>query len=153
MKKTPLRYIVLLVVSLAAIIVSVSALVRVFANKRFVTAYEQGIYYTSMEQKLFFLNFPEGFIPPYNVGNAAYMNEDYLSAIGYYMDALKYNPGEPEDCQIRINLALALVHTIDFDNLDSESKIQDALSILYQARGKLTQNGCAEDEVKISCHN
>lgn len=146
MKKTPLRYIVLFIVSVAVVIVSISALMRVFVNKKFVAAYDKGIYFTTMEQKLFLFNFPEGYIPLYNVGNAAYMNEDYLSAISYYTDALKYNPGEPQDCMIRINLALALIHTIDFDNLDSDSKVQDALSVLYQARGKLTQNGCAEED-------
>ncbi|MBQ9305156.1 tetratricopeptide repeat protein [Butyrivibrio sp.] len=146
MKKTPIKYLAILIVSVAVVVISVSALTRVFVNKGFVVSYEQGIYETSREKALFLMNFPQSYIPYYNVGNAAYQEGDYISAVSYYNDALKFNPKEPWDCQIRINLALALLHLIDFDNLDSEEKIQNALSVLYQARGVLVKHGCAEDK-------
>ena len=146
MKKTPIKYLAILIVSVAVVVISVSAIVRVFVNKGFVVSYEQGIYDTSKEKTLFLMNFPQGYIPYYNVGNAAYQQNDYISAVSYYYDALKFNPKEPWDCQIRINLALALLHIIDFENLDSEEKVQNALSVLYQARGVLIEHGCAEDK-------
>lgn len=146
MKKTPIKYLAILIVSVAVVVISVSALARVFVNKGFVVSYEQGIYDTSKEKTLFLMNFPQGYIPYYNVGNAAYQQSDYISAISYYYDALKFNPKELWDCQIRINLALALLHMIDFENLDSEEKVQNALSVLYQARGVLIEHGCAEDK-------
>ncbi|SFQ16594.1 hypothetical protein SAMN04487928_12150 [Butyrivibrio proteoclasticus] len=146
MKKIPIKYLTMLIISVAVVAISFSAIVRVFVNKGFVVSYEQGIYDTSKEKTLFFMNFPQGYIPYYNVGNVSYQQGDYVSAISYYYDALRLNPKEPWDCQIRINLALALCYTIDFDNLDSEEKIQNALSVLYQARGVLIEHGCAEDK-------
>lgn len=153
MKEKPLKYIALLIISVIILLVSVSSVGRVLINKRFVSGYNMGQYDTEAEQRLLLLNFPEGYIPYYNLGNAAFKNKEYVSAVSYYTDSLKYNPKEPEDCLIRINLALALCYTIDFNNLDTKEKVQTALFTLYQARDVLLANGCATDEEGQSGHN
>ncbi len=153
MKRKPLKYIALLILSVIIILISVSSVGRVLINKRFVSGYYSGQYDTEAEKRLLFLNFPEGYIPYYNLGNVAFQNKEYVSAVSYFTDALKYNPKEPEDCLIRINLALSLCYTIDFNNLDSDEKVQTALFTLYQARDVLLANGCATDEEGQTGHN
>ena len=83
MKKTPLKYILLLILSVAVVIVSISCVGRYFINKRFVSDYNKGIYDTKSEGQLLLLDFPEGYIPYYNIGNAAFMKEQYVSAVSY----------------------------------------------------------------------
>lgn len=146
MKKKPLRYIVILIFSIIMLLCSAFIFWKVIVNHAFVNDYEAGTYDIEAERKLLYLNVPESYTPYYNLGNAAYQKEDYNSAISYFNEALQGNPPEGKDCRIRINLALSLLGTIDFENLNSEGKIQGALEILYQARDILIEKGCAEEK-------
>ncbi len=145
MKKFPLRYVLILIV--AAILVVASLLVgfKVANNHNFVRKYNNGEYLTEKEEKLLTLNVPESYLPYYNLGNVAYENGDYNSAVGYYTKALSLYPVGQKDCMIRINLALAMCYSIDFANLDSQEKVDSALVILYKARDILLEKGCAID--------
>ena len=146
MKKTPLRYIFLLIFSLVICIAGASIVLRVLFNKSFVRKYNGGVYDKRTEERLLFLNFPESFLPYYNLGNAYYKEECYSEAVGCYTEALKMYPPDEKECSIRINLALALCNTIDFTDLSSQDKIDMAIYILYQARDTLLENGWAVDE-------
>lgn len=146
MKKIPLRYYFWAGVGIVLLAVGIFIVVRILANHRYVEGYNQGQYNTEIEEGLLTLNIPEGYVPYYNLGNAYYKMGDYNSAIGYYDQALLQHPTEPKDCQIRINLALAMLGTIDFYSLDSQEKIDTALFVLYKARDVLTENGCASEE-------
>ncbi|MBO4458422.1 MAG: tetratricopeptide repeat protein [Butyrivibrio sp.] len=146
MKKTPLRYIFLLIFSLAICVAGASIVVRVLVNRSFVKNYNSGVYDAKYEEKLLFLNFPESYVPYYNLGNMCYKNLNYPEAVGYYNEALKMHPPAAKECSIRINLALALCNTIDFTDLSSQDKIDMALFVLYQARDTLLENGWAVDE-------
>ena len=92
------------------------------------------------------MNSPEGYVPYYNLGNASFKNEDYISAVSYYVEALKNNPPEDKECLIRINLALAMCYTIDFDDLDTQEKKDEAIAILQSARAILLEKGFASDD-------
>ncbi|MBR4671451.1 MAG: tetratricopeptide repeat protein [Butyrivibrio sp.] len=146
MKKTPLKYILMIVFSVPLIIMAVSFLGRVIINHGFVKAYKDDVYKTESEQKLMYLNFPESFIPYYNLGNVSYERKEYEAAVGYYKKALSLYPDAKRECSIRINLALALCNTIDFYDLDSQEKIDTAIFILNMARDTLLENGWAVDE-------
>ncbi len=146
MKKIPLGLYILVFAGLVLLIVSLFMGVRLIRNHSYVSAYEKGEYRTEQEEKLLKMNFPESFVPYYNLGNAAYKQGDYNSAIGYYNQALTMYPTGDKDCQIRINLALSLCNTIDFYNLDSQEKIDTALFVLYKARDVLLEDGCASDD-------
>ncbi len=137
MKKIPLKVYIMLVVSLIAGIIAAFLLTRIISNHRFVKAYSYGEYLTEEEEKLTFLNTPEGYLPYYNLGNASYQEEDYNSAIGYYTKALSLFPIGQKECDIRINLALSMVYSIDYYDLDSKEKVDTALIILYKARDLL----------------
>lgn len=146
MKKIPLRYYFWAFVGLSLLGVGIIILLRILSNHNFVEAYNRGQYNTRQEEGLLTLNIPEGYVPYYNLGNAYYRMGDYNSAIGYYNQALLQHPAEPKDCQIRINLALAMLKTIDFYGLNTQEKIDTALFMLYKARDVLTEHGCASEE-------
>ncbi|MBE6015636.1 MAG: tetratricopeptide repeat protein [Lachnospiraceae bacterium] len=140
------KYVIMILISLLLLAFGIFLTIRYFINHNYVTAYNNGDYNATGEDILKTMNFPEGYVPYYNLGNAAYQKGEYILAAENFSQALKYYPREGEDCKIRINLALSLCYTIDFEKLDNESKIESALVTLYQARNTLMQNGCANDE-------
>ena len=146
MKKTPLRVWFIGIVGLIALLMAVLMIYRLSVNHGFVRAYANEDYNSLNEEKLLKFNFPESYIPYYNIGNAAYKRGDYTSAISYYTEALKNFPPEKRECLIRINLALSMCNTIDFYNLNSQEKIDTALFVLYKARDVLLEKGCASDD-------
>ncbi len=146
MKKTPLKYWAILAGACLLLVIGVLTIARVFVNAAYVNAYNEGDYDTSSEEKLIYVNYLESYLVYYNLGNSYYQKGEYLKAAGLYAEALKYKAPEGEDCQIRINYALSLCYSIDFDNLKTQSDIENALMILYTARDTLTENGCANDE-------
>ncbi len=146
MKKIPLRIYFIGILGIVALVVAVMIMRRLYINHSFVNNYNMGIYDTEQEEKLLEFNFPQSYLPYYNLGNAAYKKGDYNSAIGYYNSALTMLPPEGKDCLIRINLALSMCNTINFYDLDTQEKVDTALFILYKARDVLTENGCASEE-------
>ena len=146
MKKIPLRVIFVAMTALVLLVATVLMARRLIINHSYVNAYQNGDYQVEAEESLLTLNFPESYVPYYNLGNAAYRFADYNSAISYYTKALEMHPPKGKDCKIRINLALALCGTIDFNHLDTQDKIDSALFILYKARDVLTEKGCASQE-------
>ena len=146
MKKIPLRMYFYGIVGLILLLLGIYQAVRLGTNMSFVSAYNRGEFKTEAESKLLKYNFPESYLPYYNLGNAAYKQGDYNAAVGHYTEALKQHPTEEKECDIRVNLALSLCNTIDFNNLTSQDKIDTALFILYKARDILLEKGCATDE-------
>lgn len=82
------------------------------------------------------------YIYHYNKGNDAYENGDYESAIEEYETALSYHVPDKKECDIRVNLALAMIAPIDLENLP-ESEVADTIALLKEARDVLTEDGCA----------
>ena len=145
MKKIPLR-LWLLLAAACILIISGSLLTRrVWANHSFVQAYEKGEYDTEKEERLLTLNFPERYLPYYNLGNVAFKKGDYNQAVAYYNEALKRNPSGENDCLVRINLALSMCYSIDFENISSEEQTDAAIKILESAKAVLLENDCASE--------
>lgn len=118
--------------------------IRYLMNETFMFRYKRGYYSVATENALTHLNVPEGYLPYYNLGNAYYMYEDYDAAISCYKTALESHPTEKKECDIRVNLALAMLHKIDFDNLETINQISNAVRTLQAARNVLTEKGCAD---------
>jgi tetratricopeptide (TPR) repeat protein len=146
MKKYPLRTLIFGIVSAILITLCAFFAIKAIINHSFITGYNKQNYNAELESKLLSLNIPESYLPYYNLGNVAYRRGDYNSAIAHYNEALTKNPPKMRECKIRINLALAMCNTIDFNHLDSQQKIDTALFILYKARDVLTEKGCASEE-------
>lgn len=81
----------------------------------------------------------------YNLGNASYKEGDYNSAVSYFSEAVKKNPSGEKDCLTRINLALSICNTIDFNDLDTKEKTDMAIGILKKAKAVLLENECASE--------
>ncbi|SNU08234.1 hypothetical protein SAMN06297422_11674 [Lachnospiraceae bacterium] len=140
------------IINIISVILIVFALflgIRYLINSVFVYKYNHegytaGNYNVKLEEFLSKLNIPEGYVPFYNAGNANYMNGDYDNAISDYKAALESHPTEKKECDIRVNLALAMLKKIDFEHLDTEKQIANAVRQLQSARNVLVEKGCAD---------
>ena len=134
----------------AAVLLTAAGLflpVRHLLNERFLSDYGNGYYSDRFERLLLFPNIPEGWLPLYHMGNICYQTEDYDAAVSWYQQALeKEPPAEEKECSVRITLALALLHKIDYDSLDTEEGARTAVRQLQSARAVLTEHGCADPE-------
>ena len=148
--KIPLKIIVMIVSALFLCVLSFGLFFKVIVNHRFVKAYAEDVYLSENEQLLTFLNAPESYLPYYNLGNVAFENTDYSSAVGYFTKALSLFPLGQKDCDVRINLALSMCYSIDFQHLESKERIDTALVILYKARDILLENGWANDDPQLA---
>jgi tetratricopeptide (TPR) repeat protein len=128
-------------------------LVRCAVNADYLRNYKNGRFSTIPEVLLLYLPFGENYVAPYNLGNAEYQRGNYEKAVDYYFQALSADtpehPAREEECRIRVNLALSLCHTIDFDNLDysNAEAVAEAMVTLQQARAILTEAECASEPV------
>ena len=146
LKKVPLRVYFILLIALIFGISSGVLFSRIISNHVFVKAYEEGEYLKEREEKLLTLNVPESYLPYYNLGNVAYENGEYTSAVGYYTQALNLFPMGEKECDVRINLALAMCYGIDWENMSSQESVDTALLVLYKARDVLLENDWATED-------
>lgn len=131
-------------------IIGLLILVRSIVNASFLKGYEKGNYSEMTESMLLPLRFGDNYVVPYNLGNAAFMQGDYDRAVSCFQTALDCDPPEhDEECRIRVNLALSLCHTINFESLDrsDEEAVSKAVQTLYTARSVLTLHECASEPV------
>ena len=137
------------VVSIAVAVIGVLILIRNAVNALFLYDYDRGIYHTAAEYTVDSIAVGENYVIPYNLGNAEYQRRHYEKAITYYLDALSSKVPETEECRIRVNLALSMCHTIDYDSLDvtDPDAVMEAITVLLEARYVLTEKGCASEPV------
>ena len=141
------------VIPIAIAVIGILVLIRSAVNALFLYNYDHGSYMTISENTVNSIAVGENYVIPYNLGNAEYQRHNYEKAIPYYLDALnKKLPETEEECKIRVNLALSLCHTIDFDHLDvtDPDAVMNAINILLEARYVLTEKGCASEPVGSS---
>lgn len=108
-------------------------------NEHFILKYDKGIYEEKSIKYLFFINVFEPCVARYNYGNILYQNKDYDKAIEEYNKALQLFPSKKQECSIRINLALAMLNKIDFENEEKEEIFEK----LNEAKNILCETGCA----------
>ena len=123
-------------------------LTRNIVNFAFLKNYEKGSYSRLPESALSPLRLGQNYVVPYNMGNIEYQLGDYGKAVTYYQQALKSDPPvRDEECKIRVNLALAMCHTINFEDMDlsNEDVVSEAVNTLFDARSVLTLHECASE--------
>ena len=116
--------------------------VNYIGNERMIKNYNNGIYKLN---SLDVLGIFQPYVAPYNRGNIDFQLGNYDEAILYYEKALKKRPPEKKECKIRINMALAMVAGIDFDNLNKED-VDETIQILENAIGVLVEKNCANED-------
>ena len=138
------------VISVAVAVIGILIIIRSVVNALFLYNYDRGSYQTIAEYTVDNIAVGENYVIPYNLGNAEYQRRNYEKAIPYYWEALgKKLPETEEECKVRVNLALSMCHTIDFDSLDvtDQDAVMEAISVLIEARYVLTEKGCASEPV------
>lgn len=100
--------------------------------------------YTVSVKPLLVFNWMEPYIAHYNQGNLYYKNDRFEDAIASYERALELYPPEKKECAIRINLALAMLGTMDED-YSAPEHVDTSLEILRGAREILLEDGCATE--------
>ena len=148
--KIPLKLIAMIVLAVLLCVLSFGIFFKIIVNHRFVKAYDNEVYLSENEELLKIINTPESYLPYYNLGNIAFENTDYNSAVGYYTKALSLFPIGQKECDVRINLALSMCYTIDFQHLESKERVDTALIILYKARDILLENGWANEDPNLA---
>lgn len=122
------------------LIIAIKLFLTFILNEIFISKYNDGEYRISDVKKVGFLNVTQTYIAHYNYGNVLYKNGDYDKAIEKYKKALKSFPPKKKECNIRINLALAMLSKIDVNNGKEE-----VAKILLEARNILCEDGCANE--------
>lgn len=112
-------------------------------NEIVVAAYHQYNYSVTMKPLLIF-NWSEPYIAHYNQGNIYYQNFSYEDAILSYREALGANPPEEKECDIRINLALAMLGTME-EEYEAPENVETSLEILLGAKEVLLEEDCATE--------
>ncbi len=88
----------------------------------------------------------ETYIAHYNNGNIHYQSGEYEEAIEDYKQALEAGaPHEGEECDIRVNLALAIIGTLP-ENYSAPGNVEQSIQTLEEAREYLLEEECALDE-------
>ena len=140
---------VLLVLRILCVLIAIDGvflIARNVVNSGFLRDYENGRYSLSPENFFLHMVYGEGYVIPFNLGNVECILGDYEKAVTYYQKALRSNPPEiDQECRIRVNLAFAMCHTIDFETLDysDEDAVNKAIATLTSARAVLTDHECA----------
>lgn len=140
------KRVILDLISLLLLLAGIFLGIRILTNESFLKAEKRGEDAGKGETRLLKMNIPSGYVPYYNLGNSAYKKGNYDAAIGDYKKALGYSMPRDRECPIRVNLALAMIHKIDFASLNSEKDINGAIMQLQAARNILTKKGCADPE-------
>ena len=104
------------------IFIAVKLTFTFYMNEKFIDNYNQQIYSYDDIQYLFILNIFEPYIAYYNYGNILYQNSDFEEAIVQYRKALTLFPPQRKECDIRINLALAMLKQINEDDKSEENR-------------------------------
>ena len=77
------------IVCVLLLICGLFLVVRFVMNEIFLRRYDRKVYSTKYEEPLLVMNFPDSYLPYYNLGNVAYQNGDYDEAISNYKKALE----------------------------------------------------------------
>lgn len=108
-------------------------------NEIFIFKYNNGKYNESMLNLIRYINVSEPYIVFYNIANIKYQNKEYDEAILNYEKALNLFPSKKKECDIRINLVLAMLKKIDVES----QKKEDIITVLDNAVDILCEKGCA----------
>ncbi len=95
--------------------------------------YDEGVYEAAPLELLYPLNFYQPEVVYYNNGNVLYRQGDFDGAAQKYREALAQGPARERVCEVRVNLALALVGGIDPDERETAwGKLEEAKNVLYE---------------------
>ncbi len=151
----PLWY-VLLISGIVTLICAVFLIGRWCLNAYYVAEAEKGRYHVEIEERLTRLNFPDGYVVWYNLGNYYYREGDYEKAETAYYRAIECGIPYEKECPVKVNLALAMIEQLSdeeweafFDEYGTDHEGAQARNVentLVTARSILIEDGCAHED-------
>ena len=136
---------IFIIVYILVILILIKLVFNIVTNGILKSKYEDGEYSDQVAYTLSLLNFPEGYVADYNLGNVLYKKGDYNGAIEQYKKALDKHVPKKKECKIRINYALSICRLVHVDEENKES-IEAAIKEYEKAIDILTEKGCANDD-------
>ncbi len=109
------------------------------SNEKLINEYHNNNYDSNLSERLLKLNLHEPYVYNYNNCNIKYKKEQYNEAVNCYKEVLTHIIPSNRICDVRVNLALSLLKTINDNN--KEQIKQEALNVLYT-------NDCAKKGIE-----
>lgn len=131
------------IIGIVSVLAFAALLVNYICGERMIDRYNKRIFESSTVNA--YLGFTQPYIYHYNKGDIYYSQGDYKGAENEFENALKWETGMPEDCEMRINYALSIVKQIDPQTVTKDN-LDEAIDRLEEAKTALLKNGCAHDE-------
>ena len=146
----------ILVSAIAALVCAVFLIVRWCMNAYYVSEAEKGHYHPEIEERLTQLNFPDGYIVWYNLGNYYYQEGDYEESVDCYYRAIDCGIPYEKECEVKVNLALAMINELSEEEWDAfldaetsaemDAQARNVEKTLITARSILIEDGCAHED-------
>ena len=136
---------VLLTVLCIVVVILLKLICDYILNTIQVNSYKEEKYNADLAQLVATLKFNKSHAANYNYGNVLYQKGDYGGAIEQYKNALDTIVPSGEECDIRVNYALAICKTVKLEKEDEkdEEKVKEAIKKYESAIDVLVAVECA----------
>ena len=136
---------VLLTVLCIVVVILLKLICDYILNTIQVNSYKEEKYNADLAQLVATLKFNKSHAANYNYGNVLYQKGDYEGAIEQYKNALDTIVPSGEECDIRVNYALAICKTVKLEKEDEkdEAKVKEAIKKYESAIDVLVVVECA----------
>ena len=136
---------VLLTVLCIVVVILLKLICDYILNTIQVNSYKEEKYNADFAQLVATLKFNKSHAANYNYGNVLYQKGDYEGAIEQYKNALDTIVPSGEECDIRVNYALAICKTVKLEKEDEkdEAKVKEAIKKYESAIDVLVAVECA----------
>ena len=128
----------------------------VFLNAFYVAEAKNGRYHSDIEEMLTTLNFPDGYVIWYNLGNYHFQQGDFEEAETDYFRAIESGIPYEKECPVKVNLALAMIEQLSDEEWeaflaceshdDMNAQAREVEKTLITAREILIEAGCAHKD-------
>ena len=142
--------------AIVALVCAVFLIVRWCMSAYYVSEAKKGHYHPEIEERLTELNFPDGYIVWYNLGNYYFEEGDYKEAEDCYYRAIECGIPYEKECEVKVNLALAMINQLSDEEWDSfldaetsaemDAQARNVEKTLITARTILIEDGCAHED-------
>ncbi len=151
----PLWY-AILVGGIVALFCALFLIIRWSVNAYYVAEAKKGRYHYELEKMITTMNFPDGYVVWYNIGNYHFQQGDFEEAESDYYRAIEKGIPYEKECPVKVNLALSMIEQLSDDEWDAffdsdgsddmNAQARKVEKTLVTARTILIEDGCAHED-------
>lgn len=145
-----------LIAGIAALVCSAFLIARWSLNAFYVAEAKKGKYISEIEEMLSTLNFPDGYVVWYNLGNYHFQSGNFEAAEEDYYRAIECGIPYEKECPVKVNLALAMIEQLSDEEWEAflecetheemNAQAREVEKTLITAREILIEDGCAHKD-------